>query len=136
MANDNMDTEPQIVGRGVKNKGNGENKGPSKKVASIALEKYIDWLDDKNEKKSKEETSLDFYMMLTRDKIRRKGSRVNTDIMKEMEDKFDQITNLIKILDFLIYDYLFIIYCFFLLFIVHCLLFICFFSLIIFCYYI
>ena len=39
---------------------------------------------------------MDVYMILTRDTVRNEVSKVKTDIIKEVDSKFDQIINLIK----------------------------------------
>ena len=65
-------------------------------LQAIALGKYIESLDDKKELAKRDETSMDVYMILTRDTIRNEVSKVKTGIMKEVDSKFDQIINLIK----------------------------------------
>ena len=65
-------------------------------LQAIALGKYIESLDYKKELAKRDEASMDVYMMLTRDTIRSEGIKVKTDIMKDVDSKFDQIINLIK----------------------------------------
>ena len=66
----------------------------------IALCKYIEWLDDKNETGErtvgKNEASMKVYILSIRDTIRNDVSKIKTYIMKEVHNKFDQIINFIK----------------------------------------
>ena len=51
---------------------------------------------NRKKKKEKDKASIDVYMMLTINTLKNRVSKVKTNIMKEMDNKFDQIIDLIK----------------------------------------
>ena len=53
-------------------------------------------LDDKNDQKRNEEATMNVQMRLVRDTVRSEVREIKSDIMKEANDKFEQIINLIK----------------------------------------
>ena len=61
----------------------------------MALDKYIVSLDDKKDQKRNDEAALDIQMRLLPDTIRSEIREIKSDIMKEVDDKFEQIINLI-----------------------------------------
>ena len=80
-------------------------------------------LDDKKYQKRNEEAAMDVQIRLLRDTVRSEIREVKLDIMKKVDDKFEQIINLIKKKYFLYIFYCFVLFIY--IYLYHCKLFSC-----------